>query len=356
MKTFQGNGDSSALHRKIALNPFSEINFRISENLEFATFPDDHVNQWHSEWVEMRMYPSMEFNRREFGKTVGVVSAVAASGLILTPSMAAAAIDVSHKIKISGDLRTFTQRMALATAFVMLDVDREHFMEVLKEEYEEFAHDMEVLVSGDPKYHMEPEQNELVLEAINTVGIGWKVLGPALKDVVDTGVVDDAHFHKIEKVNVQVMALTDSLLHRIMTEYKESLPQGLAYQIDVAGVQRMLSQKMIKEAILVALEFEADKHHGMLLGSMQLYGFGLDKLNGKMLHNEVTLPQLAAPVKAELAKAEHCWVKLQPILNKLDTAHSASPAELVELAKEADLTMDIYSAMLALLLKEAEAV
>ncbi|MEL7173440.1 MAG: type IV pili methyl-accepting chemotaxis transducer N-terminal domain-containing protein, partial [Pseudomonadota bacterium] len=150
--------------------------------------------------------------------------------------------------------------------------------------------------------------------------------------------------------------LTDSLLHRIMTEYKESLPAILAYQIDVAGVQRMLSQKMIKEAILVALEHEADTHHEMLLGSMQLYGFGIDKLNGEMLHNEVMLPKPEPELKAELAKAEHCWAKLQPILEKLDSSHSVSPAELVELAKEADLTMDIYSAMLAMLLKEAEAV
>ncbi|MEM9764227.1 MAG: type IV pili methyl-accepting chemotaxis transducer N-terminal domain-containing protein [Pseudomonadota bacterium] len=281
---------------------------------------------------------------------------MAATGVALTPSMAAAAIDVSHKIKISGDLRTFTQRMALATAFVMLDIERDHFMEVLKEEYDEFAHDMEALVAGDPKYHMEPEKNELVLEAINTVGIGWKVLGPQLKDIIDTGVVDDAHFKKVEKVNVQVMALTDSLLHRIMTEYKESLPAILAYQIDVAGVQRMLSQKMIKEAILVALEHEADAHHEMLLGSMQLYSFGIDKLNGEMLHNEVMLPKPEPALKAELAKAEHCWAKLQPILEKLDSSHAVSPAELVELAKEADLTMNIYSAMLAMLLKEAEAV
>lgn len=296
-----------------------------------------------------------DLTRRDACKTLSAATLMTGC-FTLTPSMAAAAIDVSHKIKISGDLRTFTQRMALATAFVMLDVERDHFMEVLKAEYDEFAHDIEVLVAGDAKYHMEPEQNELVLEAINTVGIGWKVLGPALKDIIDTGAVDDAHFKKVEKVNIQVMALTDSLLHRIMTEYKESLPAILAYQIDVAGVQRMLSQKMIKEAILVALEFEAETHHEMLLGSMQLYSFGIDKLNGEMLHNEVMLPKPEPALKSELAKAEHCWSKLRPILDKLDSSHEVSPAELVELAKEADLTMDIYSAMLAMLLKEAEAV
>ena len=287
---------------------------------------------------------------------VCVTSAVAASGLLLSPSRAAAAIDVSHKIKLAGDLRTFTQRMALATAFVMLDVERDHFLEVIKEEYDLFGEDMEVLRAGDPKHHMEPEENKLVLEAINTVGIGWKILGPQLKDIVDTGVVDDAHFHKIEKVNVQVMALTDSLLHRIMHEYKESLPQTLAYQIDVAGVQRMLSQKMCKEAILVAKEFDAEAHHEMLLGSMQLYAFGLDKLNGKMLHNEVMLPEPSAEIVPHLAEAQHCWEKLQPILEKLDHDHSASAADLTELAKESDRTIAIFEAILDVLLKEAELV
>lgn len=299
---------------------------------------------------------SSKLDRRQFGKTALAATAMATGGLVLTPSVAAAAIDVSHKIKIAGDLRTFTQRMALASAFVMLDVERDHFMEVLREEYAEFEHDMKVLVSGDPAYKMEPETNELVLEAINTVGIGWSVLGPALKDVVDTGQVDDAHFHKIEKVNVQVMALTDSLLHRIMLEYKESLPQSLAYQIDVAGVERMLSQKMIKEAILVALEFDAEAHHTMLLGSMQLYRFGLDKLHGKMLHNEVMLPAPSSTIAENLAKAEHCWAKLEPILAKLDSAHKAAPEELVELAKESEVTLKVFEDILAELLKEAELV
>ncbi|MEO1470977.1 MAG: type IV pili methyl-accepting chemotaxis transducer N-terminal domain-containing protein, partial [Pseudomonadota bacterium] len=137
---------------------------------------------------------------------------------------------------------------------------------------------------------------------------------------------------------------------------RANLPEVLAYQIDVAGVQRMLSQKMIKEAILVALEFDAATHHEMLLGSMQLYSFGIDKLNGQMLHNEVMLPAPGGEMKVELEKAEHCWNTLLPILEKLDESHQANPEELSELAKEADITMEIYSAILEMLLKEAETV
>ncbi|MEM7056059.1 MAG: type IV pili methyl-accepting chemotaxis transducer N-terminal domain-containing protein [Pseudomonadota bacterium] len=294
--------------------------------------------------------------RRDFGKMAGYASLAAAAGLAATATNASAAQDISHKIKIAGELRTFVQRMALATAFVKLDVDRKHFLEVLTEEFELFNADIQALKSGDPKYAMPAEDNKLVLEAIGTVEIGWKVLGPQLKDVIDAGDVDAPHFTKIEKVNGHVLALTDSLLHRIMHEYKSSLPLELAYQIDVAGVQQMLSQKMIKEAILVALEFEADKHHDMLVGSMQLFDFGMDKLNGIMLHNEVMLPKPTDDIQPKLDEAKVYWEKLQPILHHVDQAHRATNEELAELARESDILMDIYGHIINALIERAAAV
>lgn len=300
------------------------------------------------------MNTTKPIERRRLLKLTSSVSIAAIGILAFSPSIAAAAIDISHKIKIAGDLRMFTQRMALSAAFVMLDVEKDHYLNVLREEYDEFEADINSLRAGDPKYRMEPERNELVLEAINTVEFGWKALGPELKDVIDTRAVDDAHFTKIEKVNTLVMTLADSLIHRILFEYKEEIPTDLAYQIDVVGALRTLSQKMIKEAILVALEFEAEAHHEMLGGSMQLFRFGLDKLAGKMMHNEHTLPAPSTEIALQLTKAEHCWVKLQPILEKLDQSHQVSKDEVKELAKEADVMLAAFDAMADVLIKEAE--
>jgi hypothetical protein len=227
---------------------------------------------------------------------------------------------------------------------------------VLREEYGEFEADIATLWAGDSNYAMEPEQNQLVLEAINTVEFGWKALGPELKAAIDTGTVDDAHFTKIERTNTLVMTLADSLIHRIMLEYKDEIPLGLAYQIDVVGAQRTLSQKMIKEAILVALGFDVEAHHEMLIGSMQLFRFGLDKLAGQMQHNGQTLPALSKDISEHLTKAEHCWTKLQPILEKLDQSHQVSPDEVKELAKEADVMLAAFDAMSDVLIKEAELV
>ncbi len=294
--------------------------------------------------------------RRSLFRLASLASVASVGVLAMTPSMAAAAIDISQKIRIAGDLRTFTQRMALASAFVMLDVERDHYLGVLRDEFDEFTLDIEVLRKGKPEYSMAPEENALVLEAINTVELGWSILGPAIKDVVDTGVVDDAHFTKIEKTNVQVMTLTDSLIHRIMNEYKADLPTELAYQIDVVGVQRMLSQKMVKEAVLVGLEFEADAHHEMMLGSVQVFQFGMDKLRGEMLHNEVFLPAPSSEIAEKLARVEAIWALLQPNLEALDANHSVDGVDLVELAHEADDMLKIFDEISAALIRQAAAV
>jgi hypothetical protein len=300
------------------------------------------------------MNNSNNLGRRGFLKATSALAITSAGILTLSPSLAAAAVDISHKVKIAGDLRMFTQRMALSAAFVMLDVETEHYLEVLTEEYDEFEADIADLRNGDPKFSMAPEQNKFVLEAINTVEFGWKILGPELKYVVDNRGIDDLHFNKIEKVNAQVMTLADSLIHRILLEYKEDIPIDLANQIDVVGVQRMLSQKMIKEAILVAMEFEAEAHHEMLVGSMQLFQFGLDKLASKMLHNERMLPEASAGIATELEKAVHCWAKLSPILNKLDQTHTFDRADLKTLADEADVMLAAFDAMADILIHEAE--
>lgn len=295
-------------------------------------------------------------DRRDLFRLASLASVASVGVLAMTPSMAAAAVDISQKIRIAGDLRTFTQRMALASAFVMLDVERDHYLSVLRDEFDEFAVDIEVLRKGKAEYSMAPEENKLVLEAINTVELGWSILGPAIKDVIDTGVVDDAHFNKIEKTNVQVMTLTDSLIHRIMHEYKADLPTGLAYQIDVVGMQRMLSQKMVKEAVLVGLEFEAEAHHEMMLGSIQVFQFGMDKLRGEMLHNEVFLPQPGDEITSKLAKVDQIWTLLQPNLETLDTSHSVEGVDLVELAHEADDILAVFDEIYAALIQQAKAV
>ncbi len=295
----------------------------------------------------------MSIDRRSFFKAASLASFASVGVLAMTPSMAAAAIDISQKIRIAGDLRTFTQRMALASAFVMLDVERDHYLSVLRDEFHEFSADIEVLRQGKAEYSMSPEENALVLEAINTVELGWSILGPAIKDVIDTGVVDDAHFTKIEKTNVQVMTLTDSLIHRIMHEYKADIPTELAYQIDVVGMQRMLSQKMVKEGILVGLEFEADAHHEMMLGSIQVFQFGMDKLRGEMLHNEVFLPDPGSNIAEKLNQVDQIWTLLQPNLEVLDATHSV---DIVELAHEADDMLAIFDEIYTVLIRRAEAV
>ncbi|MEP4638281.1 MAG: hypothetical protein ABJZ83_07920 [Yoonia sp.] len=302
------------------------------------------------------MHNGSVLDRRGFFKAAGVVSVASVGVLAVTPSMAAAAVDISHKIKISGDLRSFTQRMAVASAFVMLDVERDHFLGVLTEEFKEFEADIEALRNGDPEYQMAVEENPLVLEAINTVEIGWSILGPAIKDVIDAGMVDEAHFNKIEHVNVQVMTLTDSLIHRIMNEYEADIPTELAYQIDVVGMQRTLSQKMIKEGVLVALEFEAEAHHEMMVGSMQVFQFGMDKLRGQMLHNEIMLPEPDAEFAGLLAEVDTIWAELQPQLEALDASHDLGPVDILELSHEADKMFELFGALYARLILQAEAV
>ena len=301
------------------------------------------------------MTNSEQIDRRNLLKTASVLMMAPSAGILaLSPLSAAAAIDISHKIKIAGDLRMFTQRMALSAAFVMLNIEKEHYLDVLRDEYGEFNADIMALRNGDPAFSMAPEDNTLVLEAIDTVAFGWTFLGPSLKDVIDTGAIDDAHFTAIERVNTQVMTLTDSLIHRILFEYKDGIQIDLAYQIDVVGTLRMLSQKMIKEAILIALEFEAEDHHEMLVGSMQLFRFDLDKLAGNMLHNEHTLPVMTGDLAEHLVMAEHCWAKLQPILKKLDETHAVEDSEVLELAHEADRMLEVFDAMNGVLIKQAE--
>ncbi|MEP5731928.1 MAG: type IV pili methyl-accepting chemotaxis transducer N-terminal domain-containing protein [Sulfitobacter sp.] len=297
--------------------------------------------------------PKME-RRRLFTAMVPVALATAGV-LAVSPTHANAAVDVSHKISIAGDMRMFTQRMALSAAFVMLDIEKEHYLDVLTDEFHEFQADIDLLRNGDPQFEMEPEQNKLVLEAINTVEFGWSFLGPALKEIVDTKTINDAQFTKIEKINTQVMSLADSLVHRILVEY-DSLPVDLAYQIDIVGAQRMLSQKMIKEAILVALEFEVEAHHEMLLGSMSLFRFGLDKLAGKMAHNEHMLPAFTGEMAEQLQQAEHYWSELHPVLEKLDQTHEMTHEDALLLSKEADELLAVFDAMTAVLISAAEQV
>ncbi|MEP6064164.1 MAG: hypothetical protein ABJ178_14235, partial [Marinomonas sp.] len=77
---------------------------------------------------------------------------------------------------------------------------------------------------------------------------------------------------------------------------------------------------------------------------------------GKMLHNEHMLPALEGELAAQLENSKAEWAKLKPILEKLDQSHQMDGDDAHQLAAEADKLLEVYDAILALLIKEAELV
>ena len=115
--------------------------------------------------------------------------------------------------------------------------------------------------------------------------------------------------------------------------------------INLAGKQRMLTQKMSKEALLVAKGIDAEANKANLQGTVTLFDKTLKGLvNGDA---DLGLPKTEdKAILAQLAKVQELWDAYKPIVANADTSDAAlkKAAELnLPLLKEMNKAVGMYA-------------
>ena len=153
--------------------------------------------------------------------------------------------DGARKVNLSGRQRMLTQRMAKAVCFKAIGIDAGMHDGMAREAHALFASTLAGLRNGDADLGVLPTTDPATLEALSKVDVAWADFGPAVIAALDG---DAAAQERVFATNADILGLSDAAVGEyVRTVDGSRIEPSLAKAIDVAGRQRMLSQKMAKE-------------------------------------------------------------------------------------------------------------
>ncbi len=238
--------------------------------------------------------------------------------------------DSSDRIDLADQLPMLSQRVAASACALTSGVEPELSLAVLETSYQQFEQITIALRDGDPALNVhEPETRRRTLHDIDEVWTAWGSTHDAILEILaDHSNVEAAHV--IDDHNMEVLEATTVLAGDIATQYTHpyEITQDNAMLISLAGRQRMLTQKMIKDSCEIWTHYHEEEGRADLVQTMQIFENSMIALRDGM----PTLGIKKAPteeIRADLDRILKRWAVIkgnEEILvagGELDTAGKA---------------------------------
>ena len=240
-------------------------------------------------------------------------------------------------INLAGKQRMLTQKMSKEALFIAKGIDVEANTASLKKTASLFDKTLKGLVAGDSGLNLPKTDNKEILAQLQVVSDLW---GPfqANIDKVAAGSADKATFEAIAKENLPLLKNMNKAVQMYAEASGSKLDPAMAKTINLAGKQRMLTQKMTKELLLVANGIDADANTANTKKTADLFEATL---------NDLIAGTKDAGIKTQLEVVQKLWADYAPIVKNVDTSDAAlAKAEKlnIPLLKEMNKGVKMYEA------------
>jgi hypothetical protein len=281
--------------------------------------------------------------------------------LLLSASLPGVAVaqtieQYAASINIAGRQRMLTQKMAKETLLVAAGVDAAGNRNNLKGTVELFKSSLGALKNGDPAQNLPTTVDDAVRENLDQIGKSFAEIEPVLKQTIDGGTLAKADVPKlanaidglIRQEELVVMMLSAKASFS-MGKRATDVDQKLNVILDISGRQRMFSQKMAKDALLLHLGHNPQQSRLELKKTSSLFDKVLKGL--KAGDKDFGIPAATDPkIIAQLDSVGSSWQPLYAILTKHaggDSTPSATEVETiarmnVQLLQEANKVVELY--------------
>lgn len=213
-------------------------------------------------------------------------------------------------LNLAGKERMLTQKISKDILHIRSEIDD------LKRNIDEFNQILTGLLKGDPKHHLVKTADLAILKQLNKVSELWQPFRENVEAVL-AGDISSERVDKITQQNMPLMENMNSVVDLYEKAFFNSLEPGMATTLNLAGKQRMLSQKMAKEAQLVLRDVKPEENRANLKESMSLF----DKTMKGLLEgdSELGLPgtQEDTPIYKQLMANDKIWHAYKPVLEKI---------------------------------------
>lgn len=282
---------------------------------------------------------------------------VVAMGAILTlgaqadePNKAPAAVSQTKQqsgvvINLAGKQRMLTQKMSKEVFFIAKGIDVSKNTENLKKTEALFDKTLTGLINGDSTLNLPKTENKEILAQLQKVSDLWKPFKANIDSVI-AGKADKAILEAIAKENLPLLKEMNKAVQMYTKASGSKLDPQMAKTINLAGKQRMLTQKMTKELLLIANGIDVEGNKANLKKTAGLFE---KTLNG-LIKGDSDLglePTKDAAIAKQLEMVQQIWADYKPIVEAADTSDaSLKKAEKLNLPllKEMNKAVKMYEA------------
>ncbi len=245
-------------------------------------------------------------------------------------------------LNLSGKQRMLTQKMSKEIMLVALGIDTEKNLASLAKTSELFDKTLKGLRNGSAELGLPPTRANRILRQLDKIDAIWAKLYPVVQTILKNKAVTKEQVAAIAKNNLPLLKEMNKAVGLYEKDAEKgglkSAP-GLAATLNLSGKQRMLTQKMSKEFLLVAYGHDVDDNKLSLLETYSLFERTLKGLRDG--DTTLGLPATKQPhILAQLDVVEGLWGKFKPIVAYgADYKTTSIPKDKIEVLANTNLPL-----------------
>jgi len=208
-------------------------------------------------------------------------------------------------INLAGKQRMLTQKMSKEALFVAKGIDAKKNKANLAKTVALFDKTLKGLINGDSSLNLPKTKNKEILAQLQKVTDLWK----SFKTKIEKN-----DLKAIASENIPLLKNMNAAVQMYAKASGSKLDPAMAKTINLAGKQRMLTQKMTKELLLVANGIDADANKENAKKTVALFEKTLnDLINGTKDDG----------IKKQLEVVKKLLAEYKPIIANVDTSSEA---------------------------------
>ncbi len=208
-------------------------------------------------------------------------------------------------INLAGKQRMLTQKMSKEALLIAKGINIKSNTKSLKETISLFDKTLFGLRDGDKSLHLPKTTNRKILKQIDKVVSLWQIFKKHV-DKVANGEAEKETLVAIDKENIPLLKNMNIVVQMYENNSASNIDPLMAKTINLAGRQRMLTQKMTKELLLIANKLKSNANVESLKSTGELFK---DTLTNLMTNNKEAMQD--PDIAKKLIIVQNLWIEYQ---------------------------------------------
>ncbi len=240
-------------------------------------------------------------------------------------------------LNLSGKQRMLSQKMSKEVILIALETDTVGNLDNLKKTSSLFDKTLTGLRNGSEAFHLPPTSSKRILRQLDKIDDIWADFYPIVKTILANKSVSKEQVEIIAAKNLPLLKAMNKGVGLYEKDAKKGglkAAPGLASTLNLSGKQRMLTQKMSKEFLMVAYGHEVENNKLNLLETYTLFERTLKGLRDG--DETLSLPGTQSQhILDQLSVVENLWTPFKLLVESGAEFNTSSipKGKVIELAK-----------------------